>query len=74
MKKVTLTNSFHNTSAVVCVHPSVANLDQREIYRWLQSEAYNGKGLNSNQAEKQKLKRIWQKLCGSNDCKCGVVR
>lgn len=70
MKKVTLTNSFHNTKAVVCVHPSVTNLSQDEIYLWLQAQTLG----TWKYVERQKLKRVWQKLCGIKDCKCGVVR
>lgn len=58
-KKVTLSNSFHGTKITVLQ----SSADALDLYR--------GQG---TPAQKQAVRRIRAKLCGSNECTCGVVR
>ncbi len=53
--KITLTNSFHNTSVNVITAPT-----EHEGLGYLLT--------------KRQVKRIDKKLCGIEDCGCGVVR
>ena len=71
MKKVTLTNSFHNTSCAVMVPDAIADLGQSEIWNNITYPLYTG---SATPAQKARIRRIERTLCGSNDCTCGVVR
>ena len=67
MHKITLTNSFHGTSAVVLVPDSVAN--QRDAWLHLQVAANDGSA-----RERRRLNRVRQALCPHADCQCGGLR
>ena len=58
-KTVTLKNSFHNTE--IRVRASTAALIDRCNYELSKSQ-------------RATVRRIRSRLCGANDCACGVVR
>lgn len=67
MKKVTLTNSFHNTKVVVLTDNNSFADAWAEIQIAAASEQSYGPA-------RRKLARIRNVLCGSHDCCCGIVR
>lgn len=68
MKTITLTNSFHNTSARVRTDAD----NQADAWFEIQAAVY-GKS-HPTAAAKAKLRRVEKALCGMSDCRCGVVR
>jgi hypothetical protein len=60
LSKVTLSNSFHDTKITV--------LARTAALFGLDAPSY------PNAAQKRAAKRVQNKLCGSNECACGVVR
>ena len=60
-------NQFHETSVRVCVAPGTSYEELEEEARLEQSEGEFGPA-------RRRLQRIFSKLCGQRDCRCGVVR
>jgi hypothetical protein len=59
-KKVTLTNSFHGTKITVLARTAALfSMDAPSF---------------PSASQKRAAKRVRDRLCGSNDCTCGVVR
>ena len=67
MKKVTLKNSFHNTELTILSEEENAATAWQEIQMAAAVEDHYGPA-------RRRLARIRNRLCGSTDCKCGVVR
>jgi hypothetical protein len=62
MKKVTLKNSFHNTEIKVLAKTA-------DLFGF-GSPLYSG----MTRAQKQAVRRVHRRLCGSKECTCGTVR
>ena len=67
MHKIKLTNSFHGTEAVVIADADNAADAWQEIQISAYFEGYHGPA-------NRRLARVRDKLCGSHDCQCGIVR
>ena len=67
MKKVTLKNSFHGTEIAILHEEDNAADAWQEIQSAAAMEYHYGPA-------RRRLARIRNRLCGSTDCKCGVVR
>lgn len=68
MKRMTLRNSFHNTSCVILTS------QETERDAWLEIQ-YDAKFAHfPTKAAKKKYRRVYKALCGMTDCKCGTVR
>lgn len=79
MKKMTLTNNFHNTEITILVPDNTE--DQKEAWEYLQSEALRvypessryGTPVSSSK-EYRRLKHVQDTLCSDINCYCGTVR
>lgn len=67
MKKITLTNSFHDTEIAVLSDYDSAS----ETWYHIQEPIFAG---YPTPAEKAKYRRVRNALCGYEDCMCGIVR
>ncbi len=67
MHKITLSNSFHGTETTVIVAATDAQEAWMEIQILANEERHYGPA-------HRRLARVRDKLCGSSDCQCGVVR
>ena len=67
MHKITLHNSFHNTTCTVLVPNGIQ--DQHEAWLLLQELANDG-----GSTERRRLARVRRALCPSSTCKCGGLR
>ena len=66
--KITLFNSFHNTSVVVRSPAETA----QEAWFEIQESVYGQSAPTT--AAKAKLRRVEKALCGCSGCTCGIVR
>jgi len=65
--KITLSNTFHNTTCTVTVPTYIK--DQHEAWHYLYEQAANG-----GSTERRRLARVRRALCPLRDCYCGVLR
>lgn len=65
MKKVTITNSFHNTQVTVVSDASTG----REAWEQIVGEAFGAN--HPTPADKAKYRRVMKALCGIDGCQCG---
>ena len=71
-KKITLTNSFHNTEITIQVPAN--NDTQSEAWIDLQADAAGYGNPRDAKNAKAKLARVRRVLCGIRGCQCGTVR
>jgi hypothetical protein len=70
MKKMTLTNDFHNTEVTILVPTHIT--DMYEAWEWME-EKTQGYPPYDYKLER-KFKRVKRALCGVDGCCCGVIR
>jgi len=76
MKKYTLENSFHRTSATILVADDMIDEPQSYVWHEIELAAYNEQSYPPfmRDAATAKRNRISRKLCGVAGCCCGTVR
>ena len=67
MRKITLTNSFHDTEITVLTEYD----SEGETWFHIHEPIFCG---NPTPAQRAKYRRVRNVLCGSDDCTCGTVR
>ena len=74
-KTVLLSNSFHNTEIRVRYKSYMVPQNQEATWWYIQVRGSDSNDLHGdNKSAKGLMRRIKNKLCGSNDCTCGTVR
>lgn len=70
---LTLTNSFHNTSARIQAKDWMVPQDQSLTWSYIDYRA-NTPYVHNHKAVKSLRNRVRRKLCGARGCTCGTVR